>query len=126
MSSTWVIHFSVFFNLLDFAKPNVGAGREGFDPKVGSIPASRAKYRIESERIVTSKGDSFSLLINHLPCRLLKAKADQWSQIHGGFYLCPLCATASAVLHAIWKRHGRILNPKDQREMSGECRIPLK
>jgi hypothetical protein len=41
MSSTWVIHFFDFLNLLDFAKSNSGAGCDGFDPKVGSIPASR-------------------------------------------------------------------------------------
>jgi len=40
MSSTWVIHFFVFSNLLDFAKSNSGAGFEGFNPKVGSIPAN--------------------------------------------------------------------------------------
>jgi hypothetical protein len=41
MSSTWVIHFLAFSNLLDFAKSNTGAGSRGIDPKVGSIPASR-------------------------------------------------------------------------------------
>jgi hypothetical protein len=41
MSSTWVIHFLAFFNLLDFAKSNAGAGFKGFYSKVGSIPASR-------------------------------------------------------------------------------------
>lgn len=41
MSSTWVIHFFMFFNLLDFVKSNSGAGCEGFNPKVGSIPANR-------------------------------------------------------------------------------------
>jgi hypothetical protein len=43
MSSTYVIHFVVFFNLLDFAKPSVGAGCGGFKPFLGSIPASRTK-----------------------------------------------------------------------------------
>ena len=40
MSSTWAIHFLAFFNLLDFAKSNAGAGYKRIYSKVGSIPAS--------------------------------------------------------------------------------------
>jgi hypothetical protein len=41
VSSTYVIHFLTVFNLLDFVKSNAGAGCGMFNPKVGSIPASR-------------------------------------------------------------------------------------
>ena len=39
----------MFFNLLDFVKSNGCAGCEGFNPKVGSIPASRTSVSFSQE-----------------------------------------------------------------------------